>query len=176
MENKLGRNIIPSNEEQRIKALQRYQLLQTVPQGYFNNLAQIMALTFDVPIALVSLVDKEAVHFHANAGMEETSQTPRGVSLCSLSILEDEPTIFKDTLEEPCLLANPLVTGDFGLRFYAGAPITTKDGYNIGTVCIVDKEPRSISEKEKKMLQHFAYTAMEDLEVRRNALFSGELA
>jgi GAF domain-containing protein len=98
--------------------------------------------------------------------MEDTLEVPRGTSLCSLAVLEEEPTIFEDALKEPCLLANPLVAGSFGLRFYAGAPITTPDGFHIGTVCVVDKKPRSFSEEDKKLLIQFADNAMSLLEQR----------
>ena len=170
MENTFGKNIIPGNEKERLKALHRYKLLDSLPEGYFTNLAYIIAQAFNTPIALVSLVDAEQVLFPGNVGMPNTQQVSRGVSLCSLAVLEKEPTIFNDALKEPCLLANPLVSGNFGLRFYAGAPMLTDDGYAIGTVCIVDKEPRSFSEKEKEMLQLFARTAMEELEARLKAL------
>lgn len=168
----VGREIIPPNEAERLKALYRYQLLNGLPPGYFTNLAHIMALTFDTPIALVSLVDKEKVLFPGNVGMAGTHEVPRGLSLCSLAIMDTEPTVFEDALKEPCLLANPLVTGSFGLRFYAGAPIVTNDGYALGTVCIVDKEPREFSERDQQLLQGFAQTAMNDIEIRLRTLTS----
>lgn len=93
MLNTFGKDIIPFNEQERIKALKRIRLLNNIPQGYFNSLAQIMAQTFDVPIALVSLVDKQTVYFPGNVCMAETTEVSRGVSLCSLAILDDQPTI-----------------------------------------------------------------------------------
>ena len=168
--NTFGKNIIPENEEERLKALYRYKLLKNLPEGYFSNLAHIIARVFNTPIALVSLVDKEEVVFKGNVGMEGTDKVPRGQSLCSLAILDPEPTVFVDSLNEPCLLANPLVTGEFGLRFYAGAPIVTDDGFAIGTVCVVDKEPRTFSEKEEEMLKSFAKTAMSELKTRLKML------
>ncbi|GAB4094481.1 GAF domain-containing protein [Flaviaesturariibacter terrae] len=164
--NSFGKDIIPANEQERLSAMTHYRLLNELPAGYFNGLAQIIARTFDTPIALVSLVGKDEVLFPGNMGMDGTDSAPRGVSLCSLAILSDKPTIFENSLNEPCLLANPLVTGNFGLRFYAGAPITTKDGFPIGTVCVVDKEPRTFTESEKAMLQEFAATAMIEIEKR----------
>ena len=170
IENSFGKRIIPVNEEERLRALARYKLLDNVPEGYFINLAQIIAKTFDAPIALVSLVDKEEVNFPGNFGMEDITEVARGISLCSLAVLDEEPTVFEDALKQPCLLANPLVTGEFGLRFYAGAPIVTSDGFAIGTVCIVDKEPRTFSHEEKAMLQDFANSAMGELEIRRTLI------
>lgn len=166
MENTFGRNIIPANEKERLKALYRYKLLDNLPERYFTNLAQIIAKTFDTPIALVSFVDSEEVIFPGNFGMRETDQVSRGLSLCSLAILDENPTVFENALEEPCLLSNPLVAGEFGLRFYAGAPIKTLDGFQIGTVCIVDKEPRNLTQTEQDMLKEFAVMAMEELDMR----------
>ena len=173
MTNTFAQNIIPANEAERLKAMRRYQLLEGVPEGYFANMAHIIAQAFDAPIALVSLVAEKTVTFPGNVGMPETKEVPRGLSLCSLAILDEEPTIFTDALEEPCLLANPLVHGEFGLRFYAGAPIVTNDGYAIGTVCIVAKEPRTLSEKEEEMLKSFARSAMEEIELRHKLLQEG---
>jgi GAF domain-containing protein len=170
MENTFEKNIIPDNEEARLRALYRYQLLENLPERYFTNLARIIAQTFNTPIALVSLVDKEQVNFPGNYGMGDTRQVPRGLSLCSLAVLEENPTIFEDAGKDPCLLANPLVSGSFGLRFYAGAPIVTEDGYAIGTVCVVDKKPRTFSEPEKQMLQEFARTVMQELDIRLDML------
>jgi GAF domain-containing protein len=166
MENTFGKPIIPANENERMQALYHYRLLESLPAGYFTNLAHIVAQSFDTPIALVSIVDKEKVLFPGNVGMEEVQEVSRGLSLCSLAVLDDHPTIFRDALKEPCLLSNPLVTGEFGLRFYAGAPILTKDGFALGTVCVVDKEPRDFSEKEEAMLRSFADTAMKEIEIR----------
>src|SRR5688572_26766717 len=171
MENTFGKNLIPANEEARLKALARYKLLKNLPENYFNNMANIMAKTFDTPIALVSLVDKDEVLFPGNVGMVDTKQAPRNISLCSLAILDEQPTIFENALLEPCLLANPLVAGEFGLRFYAGAPIITEDGFPIGTVCLVDKEPRTFTEIEQQMLEGFARTAMQELDFRLNLLY-----
>lgn len=167
MQNSFGKNVIPPQEEERLRAVARYKLLDNVPSGYFTNLAQIVAKSFDAPIALVSLVEKEEVIFPGNFGMEDTTKVARGTSLCSLAILDENVTVFEDAVKEPCLLTNPLITGEFGLRFYAGAPITTSDGYAIGTVCIVDKEPRPFSEEEKAMLKNFAQIAMNELETRK---------
>lgn len=170
MDNSLGKNIIPTNEAERLKALQHYDLLKGVPQGYFNNLAQIIAKTFDAPIALVSLVKSDVVEFAGNKGMEGTDTAPRSISLCSLAVLDDQPVIFPDAMEEPCLLANPLVQGDFGLRFYAGAPILSPGGAALGTVCVVDKEPREFTEEDTRMLQYFATVAMNEIVARSQTL------
>lgn len=170
MNNTFGRDIIPSNDEDRLKALRSYDILNTAPEGIFNNLANIIARSFDTPIALISFVDAEEVFFKANVGMEGTDHVSRGISLCSLAVLEPEPTIFEDASNEPCLLSNPLVAGEFGLKFYAGAPITTPEGYRIGTVCVVDKKPREFSDADKDLLVKFADSVMQSIILRRNQM------
>ena len=170
MINSFGRPIIPPNDASRIASLNSFQILDTEPEGYFNNLTRIMARCFEMPIALISLVDTDRVFFKANVGIEDKQNVSRGLSLCSLAIMEDKPTVFENALKEPCLLANPLVAGEFGLRFYAGAPITTDDGYNIGTVCVIDKQPRTFSQLDKDLLSRFAQTAMNAIEKRKAEL------
>ncbi len=167
MKNSLGKNIIPENEAQRLNALNYYNVLNNLPDRYFTNLAYIIAESFHTPIALITLVTDDKVVYKGNAGMEGIDEVDRGISLCSLAVLDSEPTVFNNALKEPCLLSNPLVVGEFGLRFYAGAPITTSDGFHIGTVCIVDKEPREFSENEKSLLSRFAENAMHEIEMRR---------
>ena len=166
MINTFNKNIIPDNDKLRLKALEYFDILNELPDKYFANLAQIIARTFNSEIALVSLVGKEEVYFKGNFGMDGINRVDRGSSLCSLAILDSNPTIFSDALKEPCLLSNPLIIGDFGLRFYAGAPIITLEGFNIGTVCIVGKQPREFSEKERELLILFARNVMIELEAR----------
>lgn len=166
MINTFNKSIIPDNEINRFKALDYFDILNTLPDRYFNNLARIIAVTFDAPIALVSLVGAEDVIFKGNFGMKGIDRVDRGKSLCSLAVLDVEPTIFRDAIKEPCLLRNPLVVGEFGLRFYAGAPIITKEGFAIGTVCIVGKEPRDFNEDETEVLKLFAENAMHEIEMR----------
>jgi GAF domain-containing protein len=169
MENHFGgKNLYPENEAERLKAVKK--CLDIIPNGYFANLANIMARTFNTPIELVSFVVNEEVMFTGNYGMESTKKVSRGLSLCSLAILNDQTTVFADALKEPCLLANPLVTGSFGLRFYAGAPIITQDGYAIGTACIVDKEVRTFTKEDVALLEYFARVAMQEVEIRYKML------
>ena len=172
MVNTFAKDIIPETEAERFKALEYYNILNTLPDKYFNDLAKIMAVTFNTPIALVSLVGHEDVYFKGNSGMEGIDKVDRGSSLCSLAILDPNPTVFKNALVEPCLLKNPLVAGEFGLRFYAGAPIITSDGFNIGTVCVVGKQERDFSEKETEILQLFAENAMHEIEMRKTLEYS----
>lgn len=167
--NTFGKEIIPKNDAARISALHRYEILDTPPEGAFDKIAALAQSIFKVPIALVALVDKENVFFKANNGMGKTRKIDRDISLCSLAILQDGATVFENAPEDPCLLHNPLVAGSFGLRFYAGAPITTSDGYRIGTVCIVDHAPRSFSEEQRNILEQLAALVMNEIELRLSA-------
>jgi len=170
MKNTFGKPIIPANEKERLAALRYYLAITNLPQRFFHNLARIIAQAFNTPIALISMVEEDKVLFKGNSGLEGTTETSRGISLCSLAVLDNEPTVFEDALKEPCLLANPLVVGKFGLRFYAGAPITTPEGFHIGTVCVIDKHPRHFSEEDKKLLKQFAQSAMSLLEQRSSII------
>jgi PAS domain S-box-containing protein len=156
--------------------LRRYQILDTPPEEAFDTLAHLIAHNFQVPIALISLVDRDRVFFKGNVGMPGVKNMDRGTSLCSLAILSSEPTIIDNPLEDPCLLSNPLVHGKFGLRFYAGAPLITPDGYNIGTVCIVDKKERTFTSKEQEQLVRFAKLAIHEIEIRRSTQAQVNLA
>jgi PAS domain-containing protein len=166
MENSFGKNIIPENENERLDALRRYRILDTPPEDVFDYVARLATKIFDVPVSLVSLVDKDEVFFKANVGMAGARSTSRGVSLCSLAVLDSEVTIFENAPEDPCLLTNPNVIGEFGLKFYAGAPLVTNDGYEIGTVCIIDQKPREFTAKEQEMLKQLAQLVMHELELR----------
>ncbi|SEB18874.1 ATP-binding protein [Pedobacter hartonius] len=174
MENTFGINIIPENDLQRIEVLKRYKILDTPPENAFDHIAKLATQIFGVPISMVSLVDAEQVYFKANVGMGKVRSTSRGVSLCSLAVLSPGVTVFEDATVEPCLLVNPLVAGDFGLKFYAGAPITTPDGFLIGTLCVVDKKTRIFTEQDKIILQGLATLAMDDIELRLSAIEENE--
>lgn len=169
MENTFGMEIIPENDVERIKILKRYQIAGTPSEGAFDNVAMLAAQIFGVSIALVSLVDAEKVFFKANVGMGNVKSSPRGNSLCSLAILQPTVTVFENAPEEPCLLSNPLVAGDFGLKFYAGAPLITHDGFSIGTLCVIDKKTRNFTEQDRTILQGLAKIVMDEIELRLSA-------
>ncbi|RNL56648.1 GAF domain-containing protein [Pedobacter jejuensis] len=174
MDNTFGKNIIPDNDELRIEALKRYKILDTPPENAFDNVAKLATQIFDVPVSLISLVDAEQVYFKANIGMGNVKSTSRGVSLCSLSILDKNVTVFENAPTEPCLLTNPNVAGSFGLRFYAGAPLTTADGFRIGTLCIIDKTPRTFDEKSRVILESLAKIVMDEIELRLSSIEEAE--
>ncbi|HUH14343.1 MAG TPA: ATP-binding protein [Gaiellaceae bacterium] len=157
--------IIPPDEAERLAALRRYDLLDTPPDGAFDRLTALAAHIFDVPIALVSLVDHDRIWFKSRHGLDVT-EIARDPGLCASAILQGEPWLVSDAAVDPRTLANPLVAGEFGLRFYAAVPLTTADGYNVGTLCVIDRHPRPVEEDEVAALEHLAAVVMDEMELR----------
>lgn len=171
--NSFGKEIIPHNDEDRLQKLYNYHILDTGledvknvdAEGTFRHVVTLASHLFAVPIAMISFVDRDRVWFKAGMGLDGLQQVDRGISICSLSILNEEPTVFHDALEETCLLANPFVAGEMGLRFYAAAPLTTHDGFHLGSVCILDREPREFKKEDEITLKYLAKLVMEQLEL-----------
>ncbi len=157
--------IIPINETQRLAALRRYNILDTPPDGAFDRITSLAARLLNVPIALVTLVDEDRIWFKSRYGVE-VQEIPRDPGLCASAILSGELHNISDALHDPRTLANPLVAGEFGLRFYAGAPLATHDGFNLGTLCVIDKQPRVLDEPEKNILHDLAALVMDQIELR----------
>jgi sigma-B regulation protein RsbU (phosphoserine phosphatase) len=157
--------IEPADEAERIAAVQRYDVLDTPPDGAFDQIAALAADLFDVPIAIVSIVDTDRIWFKSHHGLDVT-QIDRDPGLCASAILGKNPWVVTDAATDPRTLANPLVAGDFGLRFYAGAPLTTHDGFNLGTLCVIDREPRQVTEQETRVLTELASVVVHELEMR----------
>ncbi len=143
--NTVSRCIIPDNEEQRIEAVRRYDILDTPPDGAFDRITALAARRFGVPISIISIVDEDRIWFKSHHGVP-VSQIGRDPGLCASAILSPDPHVLTDAKIDPRSLANPLVAGEFGLRFYAGVPLRTSDGYHLGTLCVIDKAPRPIDQ------------------------------
>jgi serine/threonine protein kinase len=157
--------VLPLDEAGRMAAVHRYDILDTPLDGAFDRITATAARLFSVPVAIVSVVDHDRIWFKSRFGTE-VDQISRDPGLCASAILQDGPWIVNDAPVDPRTLANPLVAGEFGLRFYAGVPLRTRDGYNLGTLCILDREPRPFSEEDIKALEDLAALVMEDLELR----------
>lgn len=154
-----------TKEAERVKALHRYELLDTPPDGSFNKMAELAAKIFNVPIALISLVDTDRIWFKSHYGLD-INQIDRNPGLCASAILSDDIYLIEDARNDPRCLSNPLVTSEFGLQFYAAAPLTTKDGYNLGTFCIIDKRQRHINSDQQVMLKQMASIIVDEIELR----------
>ena len=160
-----GPPIIPPNEHERLSALDRYEILDTPADGAFDRITRLASMILDVPIAIVSLVDHDRIWFKSKHGLE-VEEIGRDPGLCASAILQDETWIIGDARTDPRTLANPLVAGEFGLQFYAGSPLRTSDGYNLGTLCVIDKEPRELEPEQVRVLEDLAALVVDELELR----------
>jgi PAS domain S-box-containing protein len=153
-------------EAARLAALHRYGILDTAPEPAFDRIVRLAAHALAVPVALISLVDEERVWFKAAIGFAD-SEVPRAVSLSALALAQADITIVPDTLRDPRCRTNPLVQGPPHIRFYAGAPLVTADGYPIGVLCIIDTSPRAgLSPAEVLAMRDLAAMVMDLLELR----------
>ncbi|MBC7874602.1 MAG: GAF domain-containing sensor histidine kinase, partial [Ferruginibacter sp.] len=157
------------DEAERIKALRKYDILDTPPDGSFDNIAKLASRLLKVPIALVTLVDTDRIWFKSRVGLDNVEQIERSPGLCASAILSDEFYLVEDAVKDPRTLSNPLVAGEFGLQFYAAAPLKVREGYNLGTLCIIDKHPRTLTQEEKDILQELAGILVDQLELRLEA-------
>lgn len=156
---------LPPNEEKRIEALKRYDILDTPPDGAFDRITKLAAAIFKVPIAIVSLVDTDRIWFKSHYGLS-VNQIGRDPGLCASAILSNDVYVVGDAGNDPRTLANPLVAGEFGLRFYAAMPLQTDDQCNLGTLCIIDKKPRILTDDEKEILKQLSQLVMDEMELR----------
>ncbi len=159
---------VPESEALRMSAVRRYDVLDSPPDGAFDKITALAARRFGVPISIISIVDENRIWFKSHHGLP-VEQIDRGPGLCASAILSNEPYLLPDASIDPRSLANPLVAGDFGLRFYVGVPLTTSDGYNLGTLCVIDKEPRPIDESQIEDLKDLASIVIDQLEMRLSA-------
>ena len=151
-------------EERRIVALRKYEILDTPSDGSFDDLTALAAKVFNVPIAIISLVDSDRIWFKSHHGLD-IEQIDRNPGLCASAILSNDVYLVEDAKNDPRCLTNPLVSGEFGLKFYAAAPLQTADG-NIGTFCILDKKTRYINTDQQEMLRQMARIVMKEIELR----------
>lgn len=157
--------LIPDNETERVKALHRYEILDTRPEGTFDRVTAIVARLLQVPIAVVSLVDDNRIWFKSRHGLD-VQQIDRSPGLCASAILSPDIYVVTDASQDERSAKNSLVTSEFGLRFYVGAPLQTHDGYSLGTLCAISKQPRSISPQEMEILNDLAGIVMDEMELR----------
>jgi len=156
----------PENECSRLKALQTLGVLDTPQEPEFDGLVQAAALICDVPISLISLIDSDRQWFKANVGLSGVTQTPREVAFCSHTILEDGLLEVGDATLDSRFSNNPLVTGSPEIRFYAGVTLRLSDGSNVGSLCVIDRVARELTEKQRAILQHLSNAAVNALEAR----------
>src|ERR1700744_5750994 len=145
----------PENEKQRLEALQRLELLDTDPEPEFDELVNLAAAICGTPISLVTLLDERRQWFKAAIGMD-IAETPREIAFCSHAIRQPDMFLVADAAVDPRFADNPLVTGDPHIRFYAGVPISSPDGFALGTLCVIDNKPRQLTQLQMDMLTMLA--------------------
>lgn len=156
-------------EAARMEALRRYEILDTPPDGAFDRLTALAARLCATPMSVVSIVDTDRIWFKSRYGVDVT-EIGRDPGLCASAILQDGPWIVEDARHDPRTLANPLVAGEFGLQFYLGVPLITADGHGIGTLCVLDREPRAVTEQHVADLSDLAAIVVDEMELRLSAL------
>ncbi|WP_310540013.1 PAS domain S-box protein [Phenylobacterium sp.] len=161
--------MIELSEAARLCALDDYQVLDSAPEAAFDRLTALAADLFHAPIALVSLVDAERQWFKSRHGLDAV-ETPRSQAFCAhaLPLAPGATLVVEDATRDPRFRSNPLVTGDLGIRFYAGAVLTGRDGHNLGTLCVIDTKPRPTPGPEDlDRLRNLARVVVDTLELRR---------
>jgi len=156
---------IPFNERERLAALHRYRILDTQPEAAFDELAELASTVCDAPIALVSLVDTSRQWFKARIGID-AQETSRASSFCAHALLGSDVFTVHDALTDPRFATNPLVVGEPHIRFYAGAPLTSSNGLNLGTLCVIDRQPRVLDDRQRSGLVTLARQVMAQLDLR----------
>ena len=145
----------PQDEHARLETLRSLTILDTPPEERFDRLTRMAKRLFGVPIALVSLVDENRQWFKSCYGLS-VSETPRDISFCGHAILGNEVFIIPDTVEDERFADNPLVLSDPRIRFYAGCPLSAPNGRKLGTLCIIDRQPRRFGKEDLEALQDLA--------------------
>jgi two-component sensor histidine kinase len=152
-------------EHERLAVVRRYDILDTPRDGAFDRITAIAARALRTPIALISIVDHHRIWFKSRHGFE-IEEVGRDPGLCASCILQDKPWIVSDARTDVRALANPFVAGAVGIQFYVGVPLRTHDGFNLGTLCVLDFVPRTVSDGEITQLKDLAAVAMQELELR----------
>ncbi|EDX84325.1 GAF domain protein [Synechococcus sp. PCC 7335] len=160
---------LPFRESARIEALQQYNILDTADEQTYDDITSLAAFICDVPIALISLVDKDRQWFKSKVGIS-VRETPRDVSFCAHAILTKDITIVKDARDDARFSDNPLVTCAPNIRFYAGVPLITASGHPLGTLCVIDHQPKELSEVQRRTLIALARQIVVQLELHRVSL------
>jgi len=158
---------LPFNEAERIEALREYQILDTLPEVSYDDMSLLASEICGTPLAMVSLIDSNRQWFKSTVGVE-IAETPRDVSFCGHAILSPDLLVVPDTQEDRRFSDNPFVTGEPWIRFYAGAPLLAPGGEALGTVCVMDRVPRTLTETQANALRALSRQVMALLELRRH--------
>jgi GAF domain-containing protein len=158
---------LPKNEAARLETLRQYEILDTESEEVFDDITRLAAYICQTPIAVISLVDKDRQWFKARLGLEP-SETSRDCAFCAHAILQETPMVVPDALADERFANNALVTAQPYIRLYAGAPLITTEGFKLGTLCVIDRVPRSLSDEQIAALRILSYQVMAQLDLRRD--------
>jgi hypothetical protein len=157
---------IPADEEERLAALAELNLLDTEAEPVFDRITAKMARVFEVPIALISLIDRDRQFFKSQTGLPaelaKARQTARNVSVCGHVVAKNHMMVIEDLARDRRFANNPLLK-EHGIRFYAGVPLLALNGQPIGSLCLMDMKPRELTDREKRLLQEYANEVMEEI-------------
>lgn len=157
---------LPSDETERLRALREFDILDTKAEKSFDDLTRLATYICRTPMAAISLIDSDRQWFKSRVNID-VPETPRDVAFCSHAILGSGIMIVPDALDDERFKDNPFVTAPDGIRFYAGSPLTTAEGYKLGTLCVIDKVPRQLSEGQLAALRALGRQVTAQLELRR---------
>lgn len=160
---------LAKDEHIRVETLRSLDILDTPPEERFDRITRMAKRLFDVPIALVSLIDENRQWFKSNMGLG-VKETSRDISFCGHAILSDEVFIIPNTLQDVRFADNPMVLNEPGIRFYAGCPLKAPNGFNVGTLCIIDRQPRSFSCEDIDALKDLAAMVERELAIVQMAI------
>jgi class 3 adenylate cyclase len=169
--------IIPANEPGRLEALRNYAIVDTLPEIGFDEIAELAAQICGCPAALVSFVDASRQWIKAKYGLlpAELSECPREISICTVTICNNDILYVPDLMKDQRFNTSPLVTGDLHIGFYCGVPLITRDGHALGTLCVIDFEPRELTFEQREALRRLSRQTMVHLELRRQLLVRNEM-
>jgi GAF domain-containing protein len=157
---------IPPDETARLEALRQYEILDTAPEQELDDITRLASFICGTPIAVMSLIDADRQWFKSKVGLEADSGS-RADAFCAHTIMGRDMLIVEDAARDPRFAKNPLVLGDPHIRFYAGAPLVTPDGFGLGSLCAIDRQPRTLAPEQLGSLEALARLVMMKLEFRR---------
>lgn len=160
---------LPANEAERLRVLQLYRILDTAAEKTFDDLTRLAAGICEAPISLLSLVDSSRQWFKSSVGLD-VRQTPRDLAFCAHAILKDDDFVVPDARQDARFATNPLVTSAPSIRFYAGVPLTVLPGVRLGTLCVIDRKPRTLTASQVQSLRTLRDVVVTHLELRRACL------